>query len=151
MWEGSWVRSVNKSTINGVKPTLLVTTEDKHLFDSAAQVKSLEDGHSLFRAVYNPYDVIQGTGSVHEVRDLFSLDKVMISALSSLKLQLLPRFTLANCCSNFHALLRDLLTEGCGGFHSNVFQCIQDHPNKNYRLCCAWDRSVGCKAKKSEK
>jgi hypothetical protein len=31
------------------------------------------------------------------------------------------------------------------------FQCLQNHPNPNYRICCAWDKSVECETKRSIK
>ena len=48
-------------------------------------------------------------------------DANMLSSMSSLKAQLLPRLSIGNCCSNFHTLLSDFLVEGCGAASENTF------------------------------
>ncbi|KAL7580124.1 hypothetical protein ACA910_012883 [Epithemia clementina (nom. ined.)] len=144
MWQTSWATTENATRKEWSNISLIVTTEDQSLLDGFKNASETP----LFRFVYNHYDVLQGSGWMAHIHDKYSLDQVMVSALSSLKLQLLPRFTLANCCSNFHVLLRDLLGEGCGAYHSSTFQCMQDHPNENHRLCCAWDKSKACKVKR---
>lgn len=65
-------------------------------------------------------------------------DAIMISALSSLKAQLLPRLSIGNCCSNFHILLNDFLSEGCGAASTNTFQCIQESEDPLLVVCCGW-------------
>jgi hypothetical protein len=65
-------------------------------------------------------------------------DAIMISALSSLKAQLLPRLSIGNCCSNFHILLNDFLSEGCGAASINTFQCIQETEDPLLVACCGW-------------
>jgi hypothetical protein len=62
----------------------------------------------------------------------------MISALSSLKAQLLPRVSIGNCCSNFHVLLNDFLSEGCGAASTNTFRCIQESDDPLLVICCGW-------------
>jgi hypothetical protein len=62
----------------------------------------------------------------------------MISALSSLKAQLLPRVTIGNCCSNFHILLNDFLMEGCGVASTNTFYCMQETDDPLLVVCCGW-------------
>ena len=65
-------------------------------------------------------------------------DAIMISALSSLKAQLLPRLSIGNCCSNFHVLLNDFLLEGCGAASTNTFHCIQESEDPLLVVCCGW-------------
>ena len=165
LWQTSWSLPAGTTFSDGRRPSLIVTTEDKSLLDDMLHLNaSSRHGISMFHLAHNPYDVAQGTGSVKQVHHRhhrynsshnnnssnYSLDEIMVSALSSLKLQLIPRFTMANCCSNFHLLLRDLLSAGCGASYPvhNTFQCLQDHPNTDHRLCCAWDKSERCKGKK---
>lgn len=62
----------------------------------------------------------------------------MLSSMSSLKLQLLPRVSVGNCCSNFHAMLNDFLSEGCGAAKFNSFLCLQEHDDPLLQICCGW-------------
>ena len=85
-------------------------------------------------------------------------DAVMLSAVSSLKAQLMANVVIGNCCSNFHQLLRELIGQGCGGagiggghVGSTTFYCLQDHPNPDYRLCCSWDKSSRCMEKRQRR
>lgn len=73
-------------------------------------------------------------------------DANMLSSMSSLKAQLLPRLSIGNCCSNFHTLLSDLLVEGCGAASENTFLCLNENPNPLLRICCGWH--MDCKAEK---
>lgn len=75
-------------------------------------------------------------------------DTIMISALSSLKAQLLPRLSIGNCCSNFHILLNDFLFEGCGAASFNTFHCIQETEDPLLKVCCGWHRD--CQERKKE-
>jgi hypothetical protein len=139
-----------------------------------------------FRIINNRYDVTQGTGFVLDALGataqapvlennrhaentttakttnsianiVIDADAIMLSAVSSLKAQLMANVVIGNCCSNFHQLLRELFEQGCGGRvghrHSSIssrtssggtFYCLQDHPNPEYRLCCSWDKSSRC-------
>jgi hypothetical protein len=73
-------------------------------------------------------------------------DANMLSSMSSLKAQLLPRLSIGNCCSNFHALLNDFLLEGCGAASENSFLCLNEIPDPLLRICCGWHKR--CKAEK---
>jgi hypothetical protein len=76
----------------------------------------------------------------------FTADEAMLSAVASIRHQLLARVTVGNCCSNFHVLLADLLQAGCGAAPRNTFHCLQEHPDPRYRVCCGWFRN--CKEEK---
>lgn len=65
-------------------------------------------------------------------------DEVMLSAVSSLKAQLLPRVSIGNCCSNFHVMLNDFLSEGCGAASDNTFMCLQEYDDPLLHVCCGW-------------
>jgi len=73
-------------------------------------------------------------------------DANMLSSMSSLKAQLLPRISIGNCCSNFHAMLNDFLLEGCGAASDNTFVCLQEYDDPLHRVCCGWHKE--CKARR---
>jgi hypothetical protein len=75
-------------------------------------------------------------------------DTIMIAALSSLKAQLLPRVSIGNCCSNFHVLLNDFLSEGCGAAYQNTFRCIQEAQDPLLAICCGWHKE--CQMRKKQ-
>jgi len=92
-----------------------------------------------FSFVTNSKDVTPNTGKLkprHQVQN--SADDIMISSLSSLQAQLLPRISIGNCCSNFHDLLADFLYAGCGAASTNTFVCLQEYPDPRLRICCGW-------------
>jgi hypothetical protein len=72
----------------------------------------------------------------------------MTAALSSLKAQLLPRVSIGNCCSNFHVLLNDFLSEGCGAASQNTFHCIQESEDPLLVVCCGWHKD--CQMRKQQ-
>ena len=77
-------------------------------------------------------------------------DANMLSSMSSLKAQLLPRLSIGNCCSNFHTLLNDFLLEGCGAASENTFTCLQEYNGDPLlRVCCSWHKE--CRASKKAK
>jgi hypothetical protein len=129
---------------------IVLTTESKNV--SAAQQSYLRNPTSEreiafpFKFVTNHRDVLQNTGAISDVamKSGPTADEAMLSAMSSLKAQLMTRHTLGNCCSNFHLLLLDLMSEGCGASSFSTFQCLQDHPEEEFRICCAWDNSPRC-------
>lgn len=140
--------------------SVIVTSESKQVLREQAnysfhQPSSLHADSFPIRFVTNHLDVFQDTGYLKDVINTniapFTADQAMLSAISSLKLQLLTRVTLGNCCSNFHLLLKDLLDTGCGATIENSFQCLQDDENPEFRVCCAWDRSPLCQARRKQR
>jgi len=146
---------------------IVVTSESRQIFrelqDYAARMSNYSSAEPLsdsdaFRArfVTNHRDIAQDTGYLEDVigprsnvsKSLITADEAMVSALSSLKAQLQTRVTIGNCCSNFHLLLKDLLDEGCGSAVENSFQCLQDHEDEAFRVCCAWDKSPRCQTRR---
>lgn len=142
--------------------SVVVTSESKLVLSEQANytLKSQPSQNESFvaRFITNHRDVAQDTGYLEDVifdsvnpSTSFTADQAMLSAISSLKLQLLTSVTVGNCCSNFHLLLKDLLDSGCGASFENKFQCLQDHENPEFRVCCAWDRSAECQARRQRR
>lgn len=146
----SWVEIM---ALNPIEDTAaidyVITTESRTI------QRELEEYHALpagSRFVLNRRDVIPDTGFFAEpaVNSTSTpADDIILSAMTSLKLQLMTRLTIGNCCSNFHVLMKDLLDEGCGMLSDAKFQCLQDHSNENFRLCCSWDKSPECLSKQN--
>ena len=63
----------------------------------------------------------------------------MMSVLSTVKAQLFPHVTVANCCSGFHQMLNDFLSEGCGAVADNTYQCLQDTDDPMLVPCCGYN------------
>lgn len=147
-----WMKQSSRS--NAVRTTsIVVTSESKQILGEQANYTNHDNISFPLRFVSNRQDITQNTGYLEDVLDpsnasSFSADQAMLSAIASLKLQLLTRTTIGNCCSNFHLLLKDLLDLGCGATVENTFQCLQDHENLAYRVCCAWDKSAVCQARR---
>jgi hypothetical protein len=135
--------------------SIVVTTESqevlRELHEFAAN-ETLRQGVPFpFRLITNHRDIAQNTGYLEHIADhpTIKADNAMLSAVSSLKAQLSNRVTVGNCCSNFHLLLSDILSEGCGAATEGKFQCLQDHKDPEFRICCAWDKSTECQARRN--
>ena len=162
--------------------SVIVTTESKQIRDEMEQYQmdttstaaGIVTGTTQYQFVTNPYDVTQDTGYFDDHtknmnNTTFTANDIMLSTLSSLQLQLYAtHFTVGNCCSNFHLIIKDLLNIGCGvplptttntittnnnnirpyHHHHHQFQCLQNHPNTKYRICCSWDKSSECQNKR---
>jgi hypothetical protein len=129
--------------------SIIVTSEAVQVHNAMAQYQ--DEGRPQrelpfsARFVSNSFDVRQGTGNPGRTHVNVSMDDVMLSAVSSLKAQLYARYTLGNCCSNFHLLLFDFLRDGCGAARSGqVAECMQDHEDPSFRLCCHWSKTEEC-------
>jgi hypothetical protein len=92
--------------------------------------------------IMNREDVLQDTGRPRTPKYRSQADAIMESTLVAIKLQLHTKFTLGNCCSNFHLVLFDLLKEGCG--LSETQQCLQETTNPAYHVCCQWTNTEEC-------
>ena len=130
--------------------TVIVTTESISILKEQAEFAANSTFNRQIgpRFITNYRDVAQNTGSLEDLVEnewaLQQADRIMLSAMSSLRLQLMTRVTLGNCCSNFFLLIKDLLSEGCGSSKANTLQCLQDHPNPKFRVCCSWDKTPEC-------
>jgi hypothetical protein len=108
-----------------------------------------------FRFVNNDHDHSQGTGNPIRMGEMVTnktvtMDEIMLSAISSLKIQLHARYTIGNCCSNFHLLMFDFLRDGCGASRDQLSECMQDNEDPEFRLCCQWTKTDECLAKKNQ-
>ena len=135
----------------GITPSLLFTTESIDMVQQQVNYTAAAEHHqTLFRIVPNTHDVTPNTGFITNAAAPATLsntaDARQISALTSLRFQLLARVSLGNCCSNFHTLLNDLLLAGCGAASSNEFVCFQELEDPNLRICCGWFKD--CQATK---
>lgn len=133
------------------EPTIIFTTESRSVIKDHAKFMNNSDLKAAlpfnFRFVMNTEDVLPNTGKLSRGGRSHTADEAMLSAMSSLQVQMAARFSVGNCCSNFHALLSDYLMEGCGAARENTFLCLQEHSNPYYRLCCGWHHE--CKNKKA--
>ena len=103
-----------------------------------------------FKFLTNNFDVTPDSGFVKDIQQTmnFTADDSMLSAVTSLKFQLLPRVSLGNCCSNFHVLLNDFLVEGLGAASENSFKCFQEFEDPRLKICCGWHKE--CKKARAE-
>jgi len=143
-----------------VTPTsVIITTESRDVLLELANYTASKSVNKRIpfpvRIITNHHDVLQGTGFFEEMDHSstsiknVTADGAMLSAISSLRLQLATRVTTGNCCSNFHLLLSDFLRSGCGANNDNTFQCLQDNADPNLRPCCSWDKSMVCLSRKN--
>jgi hypothetical protein len=136
-----------------VNATIIVTSEAERIHD--AQKRYQEEGLDknlpfAFQFVKNSFDVHQGTGDPGKMSGNITSDEIMVSSISSLKVQLHARYTIGNCCSNFHLLLFDFLRDGCGAAQDQVAECMQDNEDPTYRLCCQWSKTEECLTKRNQ-
>jgi hypothetical protein len=150
-----WSKHQKDDKVGASEISVLFTTESKAMVQEQldfASNKTLQEKYPLsFRFVTNTKDVTPDTGFIKEVTgrgQIDTADDAMLSSMSSFKSQLMPRLSIGNCCSNFHALLNDFLMEGCGAASDNSFFCLQEYEDPLLRVCCGWHHD--CKAKKKE-
>ena len=138
--------------------SIVLTTESASVLkekDAFMENKSLVEKIAPFpfEFVINEFDIQQDSGNPKfnipehnldtELKEN-NADEVMLSMVSSLQLQLLTRYTIGNCCSNFHRLLFELLDGGCGAAYQISLECLQENENPDFRICCVWDNSPEC-------
>lgn len=139
------------------QPFVVLTTESKKIKEEITQSLDLTRTNATDFApvlVMNHFDVTQDTGYFEPLLNDSTdnqTDGAILSAMSSLKLQLFPQLTVGNCCSSFHLMLKDILSEGCGAHREHSFQCLQTHENPRFRICCSWDKSPYCDARREQK
>lgn len=140
--------------INGTTSIVLTTESqsvlrDKEKFEKDVMLRATVPFQYQF--VTNDHDIMQSTGLpknfIKNTNNVATLDEIMLSAISSLKAQLMAKFTIGNCCSNFHLMLFDFLQDGCGAAKDNIGQCLQDNEDPEFRLCCMWSKTDECDAK----
>jgi hypothetical protein len=133
---------------NATKPYVMFTTESSSLINDQKnyvtqrkqQSSPLEDE---VRFATNIHDVAPNSGrGVKYAKDQVDPDTAMLAALITLKLQMVPRITIGNCCSGFHQLIHYFRNGGLGTLDTSpslptpIFRCLQEMENPHYRLCC---------------
>lgn len=134
-----------RSSYDSTAPAVIFTTESSSMVDDKDAFMSSHPDFSL-RIVSNTHDNIPNTGFISSADASVNPDASLLSAVTSLRFQLLARVTLGNCCSNFHTLLGDLLGAGCGAASTNEFHCFQEMNDPSLRICCGWFKD--CQEKK---
>jgi hypothetical protein len=114
--------------------SLIITTEDSKIAEMSKNFTS-----SKFKIVMNTNDVLQNSGRPSTFKFKRQARNIMISSLVAIKLQLLSRHMIGNCCSNFYLLLRDLQNFGCGMALESA--CLQDALEERFHIQCMWDRT----------
>lgn len=125
------------------KGSVVVTTEATDVANASRMyAASYAGGGGTLSIVMNDEDVLQDTGRPRTPKYRARADDVMESTLVAMRLQFHTKFTIGNCCSNFHLVLFDLLQHGCG--LSETQQCLQETTNASYHACCQWSKTEEC-------
>lgn len=129
-------------------PSIILTSESASIVASSMLYAANEA--YPFSFVTNTRDTLQGTGLGTTFQK--DADQVMLSTIVALKMQMLAKHTVGNCCSNFHNLLFAYLRNGCGDVDDAVSTCLQQEANPKFRVCCRWSETATCLEKwKKEK
>ena len=119
---------------------ILLTSDDKRVLQEQDLFMTNDTlrGSLSFTPTFilNSQDVYQ-TEAWH--RPSVSADEQLLTALSSLKMQLNAKYSFGNCCSHFHKMIFDLLNGGCGITKDVHTECLQTNENPEFRICC-WPR-----------
>jgi hypothetical protein len=127
---------------NATKPYVVFTTESRSLITEQKEYIAQQPPEHKVRFATNIHDVVPDSGrGVTYARGQVDADSAMLAALTTLKLQMVPRLTIGNCCSGFHTLIHFFRNGGLGTVNatassSSVFRCLQELENPHYRLCC---------------
>ena len=131
---------------------ILITSETKDIMEKAYAFSNNSKYMSQFpfipRWITNTNDIRQGNGNTNRpsLNSEKTVDDIMLSVLSSFKLQMNAASTIGNCCSNFHQVIFHLLRGGCGIEYENKGQCLQRRKELMYQLCCS--RKKVCERKR---
>jgi hypothetical protein len=149
-----WYQNETGSDAN---PIVVFSTESQEMVQNqtefVANVQWQRQFPFNFTFVRNVRDVTPGSGWVKDFKKKnlnITADDNMLSVLSTLKMQLLPRLSMGNCCSSFHMLMNELLNGGLGAANDNNFKCMQDFDDPNLRMCC-WNNKSCWKKRQEDK
>jgi hypothetical protein len=151
-----WKRNIfnQTETRTTTRPILnvLLTSESQSVFDEQQKFvknQTLRDTITPF-----PLRFITNDGDVNHIKKFWHVpvnnstaDQSVVAALSSLQAQLVAKYTVGNCCSNFHNVLFDLLRGGCGFFPddgSGKAECLQNNENPEFQVCCSPKKTSQC-------
>jgi hypothetical protein len=131
---------------------IILTSESADVLSSSAQYS--KNKSFPFSIIKNDRDTMQGTGFSKRFSskggDHVTADGVMLSSIIVLKMQMMAKHTVGNCCSNFHKLMADYVINGCGVVDGGTFECLQENPDLKFRLCCRWSNGGECAQKKKQ-
>eukprot|EP00588_Corethron_pennatum_P014744 CAMPEP_0194275556 /NCGR_PEP_ID=MMETSP0169-20130528/8357_1 /TAXON_ID=218684 /ORGANISM="Corethron pennatum, Strain L29A3" /LENGTH=537 /DNA_ID=CAMNT_0039019041 /DNA_START=270 /DNA_END=1883 /DNA_ORIENTATION=+ len=120
--------------------TIVLTSESKQILDAHLNYTNKQD--FLFQFVINNEDIGQGSGyapafhGIKENGDTWGADDVMLSSLTSLKLQLLPESVIINGCSSFHRIIEVFRNSGCAKPKEWYTTTLNQNDNPRYRMSC---------------
>jgi hypothetical protein len=129
---------------------VLITSETKDIVEQAYAFSNNSKYMSQFpftpRWITNTNDIRQGNGATKRpiLKPGETGDDIILSILSSFKLQMNAASTIGNCCSNFHQVIFHLLRGGCGAEYGNNGQCLQSRNESIYQLCCQFKTKPRC-------
>eukprot|EP00540_Astrosyne_radiata_P023116 CAMPEP_0116849592 /NCGR_PEP_ID=MMETSP0418-20121206/15663_1 /TAXON_ID=1158023 /ORGANISM="Astrosyne radiata, Strain 13vi08-1A" /LENGTH=287 /DNA_ID=CAMNT_0004481341 /DNA_START=168 /DNA_END=1034 /DNA_ORIENTATION=+ len=145
--QSTWTDRFASQAPPGTRGSLVLTTEDRGVVEYSRQRMVHNKSNSFpLDLVLNDQDVFQGTGRPNANNYKARAQEVMFSTLVAIQLQLLPVYSVGNCCSNFHALLFDL-RQVCSHMEDSISECLQEHSNPKYHVCCGWTHSDECDGK----
>mmetsp|Transcript_14085 Transcript_14085/g.33848 ORF Transcript_14085/g.33848 Transcript_14085/m.33848 type:complete len:582 (+) Transcript_14085:323-2068(+) len=125
---------------NESKPHVIVTSESEYIYTRLREIMKEGEGSTMYplRFILNDGDVQPGSGRFREQKDKpnVTADDGMISALSTLQLQLGSGIIRANCCSKFHSMMGDIVSVGGGAALETDFQCLHSFEDPRFRICC---------------
>jgi hypothetical protein len=120
--------------------TILLTSEDPQVLP--LRHAYVQNTSFPLDFLINDRDVQPGTGKSTRYYD--RADAIVISSLVVIKLQLFSNVLVGNCCSNFHKLLFELVSEGCGADPHVVSECLNGIEDPRFLICCGWTKEGTC-------
>ena len=136
---------------------IILTSESSDIFKEQRAFHEGGNAHHKnlsfpFRFITNGLDVLQNTGNPSKMSPDITREDIILSTLISLKMQFHAKYSVGNCCSNHHLLLFDFLSGGCGaGNTDHIANCMQDHNNEKFRICCGWTKTEECLTRRMDK
>lgn len=120
---------------NIIYDTMLLSSDNKNITQHRFKFLANNGASRFKRIIANDEDIGQGHGIPPFYRN--DADKIMISSMAALKMQLLPETLVYNVCSNFHKLIVNFYS-GCGRDEVGYYESLQDNDNTEFRVRCKW-------------
>jgi len=128
----------NNRTLN-----IVLTSESPNIMEARKAFENRTD--FPYRFVVNKEDSLQGSGWPKQYGEAKAKNDIMVSTFVALKLQLLSKHFVANCCSRFHEVMMDLFKNGCGAAPSPSIHCMQELEDEQFQLCCDHTGTPKCR------
>lgn len=151
-----------KGPSDTIRPRLIMTTEDPSIFNESLPFQ--QNTSFPYQFLVNDQDNMQGSGFPRDFKD--QGEDTVVSTMTALQLHLSAGQVYLNCCSNFHAVISNLITAQCGAQrHGNKFpynnlqnkmvldesslgispvptvvHCLTEENAvpRRFRICCGW-------------